>query len=110
MRGDTWTISAAGHKRIRVRYERPLQRARFDYDQSASEADVLHYGAEPVYLYVVDRKTEPCILELVVSAAWKKLFGRDMTSQEMGCFLFRCELTPDSAPDKKSAPMSATHF
>ena len=41
---------------------------------------------------------------------FKKLFGRDMTSQEMGCFFFRCELTPDSAPDKKSAPMPATHF
>ena len=34
---------------------------------------------------------------------FKKLFGRDMTSQEMGCFFFPCELTPDSAPDKKLA-------
>ena len=41
---------------------------------------------------------------------FKKLFGRDMTSQEMGCFLFPCQLTPDSAPDKKLAPMPATHF
>ena len=41
---------------------------------------------------------------------FKKLFGRDMTSQEMGCFCFPCEWRPDSAPDKKLAPMPATHF
>jgi predicted metalloprotease with PDZ domain len=83
-RGDTWTIAAAGHKRITVRYERPLQKARFDYDQSASEADVLHYGAEPVYLYVVDRKSEPCILELVVSAGWKTAVGLRKTRSRDG--------------------------
>ena len=44
---------------------------------------------------------------------FKKLFGRDMTSQEMGSFFFfffPCELTPDSAPDKRLTPMPATHF
>jgi len=30
--------------------------------------------------------------------------------KEMGCFFFPCELTPDSAPDKKLAPMPAKHF
>jgi predicted metalloprotease with PDZ domain len=80
-RGDTWTISTAGHKRIIVRYDRPIPRPRFDADQTASDADTVHYGFQPIYLYVVGRKNEPCILELVVPAEWKIAVGL-MAAQE----------------------------
>jgi len=74
-RGDTWTIAAGGHHRVTVRYERPIHEARFRSDQEASEADVVHYGTQPVYLYIVGRETEPCVLELVVPREWKTAVG-----------------------------------
>jgi predicted metalloprotease with PDZ domain len=74
-KGDTWTISTAGHKRITVRYDRPIPRARFDSDQTASDADTVHYGSQPIYLYIVGRKSERCILEIVVPAEWKIAVG-----------------------------------
>ena len=80
-RGDTWTISTAGHRRITVRYDRPIPPARFDADQTASDADSVHYGSQPIYLYVVGRKSEPCILELEVPAEWKIAVGL-MAAQE----------------------------
>jgi predicted metalloprotease with PDZ domain len=75
VRGDSWIITTGSAKHIIVRYERPLQKARFDADQSASETDVFHYGAQPVYLYIVGRKNEPCLLELVIPAEWKSAVG-----------------------------------
>src|ERR1700730_3368652 len=45
---DTWIIPTAGHKRITVRYDRPIPRARFDSDQTASDADAVHYGSQPI--------------------------------------------------------------
>jgi predicted metalloprotease with PDZ domain len=80
-RGDTWTISTAGHRRITVRYDRPIPRPRFDSDQTASDADTVHYGFQPIYFYVVGRKSEPCILELAVPAEWKIAVGL-MAAQE----------------------------
>ena len=74
-KGDTWTITTGSAKHITVLYKRPLQRARFDADQAASETDVIHYGAQPVYLYIVGRKNEPCLLELTVPAGWKTALG-----------------------------------
>jgi predicted metalloprotease with PDZ domain len=73
--GDTWIVATGGHKRIRVHYERPVAKARFDSDQAASDADAVHYGSPPVYLYVVGRKEEPCTLELVVPPSWKIAVG-----------------------------------
>jgi predicted metalloprotease with PDZ domain len=75
VRGDSWIITTGSAKHIIVRYERPLQSARFDADQSASEIDVVHYGAQPVYLYIVGRKDEPCALELVIPAEWRTAVG-----------------------------------
>ena len=75
VKADSWIITTGSAKHIIVRYERPLQKARFDADQSASETDVVHYGAQPVYLYIVGRKNEPCLLELVIPAEWKSAVG-----------------------------------
>jgi predicted metalloprotease with PDZ domain len=73
--GDTWMVTTENHKRIRVRYERPIAKARFDSDQAASDVDAVHYGRPPVYLYVVGRKEEPCTLELLVPSSWKIAVG-----------------------------------
>jgi len=78
-KGDTWTIAAGGHKRITVRYERPVQKPSFDSDQAASDGDAVHYGAQPVYLYIVDRKSEPCILELAIPSDWRIAVGLGST-------------------------------
>jgi len=84
LRGDTWSITTGSAKHVTVRYERPLQRVRFDADQSASEADIVHYGAQPVYLYVVGRKNESCSLELAIPAEWKSAVGlRQVRSIEL---------------------------
>lgn len=74
-RGDTWVVATEGHKRIRVCYERPIAQARFDSDQAASDADAVHYGSPPVYVYVVGREDEPCTLELLVPSSWKIAVG-----------------------------------
>ena len=73
--GDTWMIATTGQIRIRIRYERPIAKARFESDQAASDADAVHYGRPPIYLYVVGRKEEPCTLELLVPSSWKIAVG-----------------------------------
>ena len=40
-----------------------------------SDPDCLHYGVDPIYLYIVGRKDEPCVLELVVPPDWKVAVG-----------------------------------
>lgn len=82
--GDTWTISTAGHKRITVRYDRPIPRARFDSDQTASDGGTVHYGFQPIYLYVVGRKSERCILELVVPTEWRVAVGLKAAQEREG--------------------------
>lgn len=74
--GDTWMVATLDHRRIHVRYERPIAKARFDSDQAGSDGDAVHYGSHlPVYLYVVDRKKEPCTLAVLAPSTWKIAVG-----------------------------------
>jgi predicted metalloprotease with PDZ domain len=70
-RGDTWVVANTGHNRITVRYQRPAPQAKTNSDSMGSDPNCLHYGVDPIYLYIVGRKDEPCVLELVVPLDWK---------------------------------------
>lgn len=70
-RDDTWSVTAAGHTRLRVRYEQPASQGMARLGMFASAGSAIHYGGAAVYLYIVGRKEEPCRLELVVPESWK---------------------------------------
>ncbi len=64
---NTWTLSAPSGSLIHVSYSVPLQFA----DQTA------HWSGPATYLYVVDRKNEPCTLKLALPEGWKVATGLD---------------------------------
>jgi predicted metalloprotease with PDZ domain len=73
--GDSWSFKSTINTQVAVYYEVPLPKARFNGDQRASDSTAVHYGGLPVYLYVIGRKRERCILELVVPREWKTAAG-----------------------------------
>ncbi len=87
-RGDTWSVSTVGHKRITVQYERSVQYARFDADQTASDEEAIHYGTPAVYLYLVGRKSDRCILELAVPSKWQIAVALPLTKSREGYATF----------------------
>lgn len=63
----TWTINAAPQGMVRVTYEVP----------AVPVDGAIQYSGPSTYMYVVDRKNEPCKLEVVIPADWKIACGLD---------------------------------
>ncbi|HVL40067.1 MAG TPA: hypothetical protein VM328_11815 [Fimbriimonadaceae bacterium] len=81
---NTWTVSAAGSKSVVLRYDLSIApRGRFP---SQPEQEILHYSGPSTYLYVVDRKEEPCILQFRAPSDWLIAVGLD-EARERNTFL-----------------------
>lgn len=61
----TWTIPTMGVKNLRFTYTEPL----------TVTDEIAHYSGPANYIYVVDRKEEPCWLDLDMPANWKVATG-----------------------------------
>jgi len=61
-RGDTWTFANGGAKTITVRYTRPVDRSNEFLGMFSAAGAAIHYAGPRTYLYVVDRKEDPCSL------------------------------------------------
>jgi predicted metalloprotease with PDZ domain len=83
-RGDTWSFKSTIQTPVTVYYERPIPKARFNGDQTASDLTTVHYGGLPVYLYVIGRKKEHCFLELVVPREGKTAVGLPASENPKG--------------------------
>ena len=60
--GDSWSIRTKRGQRITVTYERPIDRTNQRLGMFSSDSDAVHYRGPTVYLYVVRRKAEPCVV------------------------------------------------
>jgi predicted metalloprotease with PDZ domain len=90
-RGDTWSIAAAGHKRLKVRYEIPIDKGAQRRGMFASDEKIVHYGGPSVYLYVVGRKQERCRLDLAVPENWQVAVSLKPAGRQAGLRRFEAK-------------------
>ncbi|MDI9636732.1 hypothetical protein QPK87_09935 [Kamptonema cortianum] len=64
---NTWHISASNNKSVTFSYGVKVPKV----------GDVLHYAGPGVYMYVVDRKTEPATLTFAIPENWRAICGLD---------------------------------
>jgi len=74
-RGDTWTVSNGKAKSVTVRYTRPVNRTNDRLGMFSASGSAVHYTGPSVYLYVADRKQEPCTLSFDLVPQTKVAIG-----------------------------------
>lgn len=65
--GDTWVVTNGTAKQIHVHYDRPINHGMDRLGMFSGDAETVHYSGPRVYLYLADRKTEPCHLAFATS-------------------------------------------
>ncbi len=75
--------------RISIPMENRFQPCRVRYDLPTNVADnSVHFSGPSTYLYVVDRKQEPCRLKLSLPKDWKIAIGTNPTKESDSEFVF----------------------